>query len=140
MAKVMKVARSGYYSYLKRLPSVQEQKNTELSEKIKGIHKAKREVYGSPRIHAELKRYGEKCSRKRVAKLMRIHGIRAKMKCGVQKRKRCAVLTPPNLLSQKFEASKPNEIRLAICSGYFGSFFKKDCWIIHEQSHANRPC
>ena len=51
-----------------------------------------------------------------------------------------AVLTPPNLLSQKFEASKPNEIRLAICSGYFGSFFKKDCWIIHEQSHANRPC
>ncbi len=113
MAKVMKVARSGYYSYVKRLPSAQEQENIGLLEKIKVIHKAKRKVYGSPRIHAELKRYGEKCSRKRVAKLMSIHGIRAKMKCGFQKRKRCAVLTPSNLLSQRFEASKPNEIWLA---------------------------
>lgn len=113
MAKIMKVGRSGYHKYLKRLPSAQEQKSIELVEKIKVIHKAKRKVYGSPRMHAELKRQGEKCSRKRVAKLMRLNGIRAKMKCGFQRRKRYAATKSPNLLNQKFEVSKPNEIWLA---------------------------
>lgn len=113
MAKIMKVGRSGYHKYLKRIPSAQEQKNVELIEKIKIIHKAKRKVYGSPRIHAELKRHGETCSRKRVAKLMRLHGIRAKMKCGKQRRKRYTVKKYPNLLNQKFEVSKPNAIWLA---------------------------
>lgn len=113
MAKIMKVGRSGYHKYLKRLPSIQEQKNVELVEKIKVIHKIKRKVYGSPRIHAELKRHGEKCSRKRVAKLMRLNGIRAKTKCGFRRRKRSTAVKSPNLLNQKFEVSKPNEIWLA---------------------------
>lgn len=113
MAKIMKVGRSGYHKYLKRLPSVQEQKNVELVEKIKVIHKIKRKVYGSPRIHAELKRHGEKCSRKRVAKLMRLNGIRAKMKSGFRRRKRYTAVKSPNLLNQKFEVSKPNEVWLA---------------------------
>ena len=86
MAKIMKVGRSGYHKYLKRLPSAQEQKSIELVEKIKVIHKAKRKVYGSPRIHAELKRQGEKCSRKRVAKLMRLNGIRAEMRLSKKKK------------------------------------------------------
>jgi transposase InsO family protein len=113
MAKIMKVGRSGYHRYLKRIPGAQEQKNVELIKKIKMIHQAKRKVYGSPRIHAELKKQGENCSRKRVAKLMRLHGIRAKMKCGFQRRKRYTTVKSPNLLNQKFEVSKPNEIWLA---------------------------
>lgn len=57
MAKIMKVGRSGYHRYLKRIPGAQEQKNVELIKKIKMIHQAKRKVYGSPRIHAELKKH-----------------------------------------------------------------------------------
>ena len=60
-----------------------------------------------------MKRHGETCSRKRVAKLMRLHGIRAKMKCGMQRRKRYTVKKYPNLLNQKFEVSKPNAIWLS---------------------------
>ena len=53
MAKLMKLSRSGYHSYEKRVPSNRKQENLQLVEKIKVIHKAKRKVYGSPRIHAE---------------------------------------------------------------------------------------
>jgi transposase InsO family protein len=35
-------------------------------------------VYGSPRVHAELKAQGVHCGRKRVARLMRERGINAK--------------------------------------------------------------
>lgn len=44
---------------------------------------------------------------------MRLNGIRDKMKCGFQRRKRYAAAKSPNLLNQKFEVSKPNEIWLA---------------------------
>ena len=53
MTKIMKLSRSGYHSYEKCVPSNRKQDNLQLVEKIKGIYKAKRKVYGSPRIHAE---------------------------------------------------------------------------------------
>lgn len=40
------------------------------------IHQASRGTYGAPRIHAELTLgHGIRCSRKRVARLMRIAGL-----------------------------------------------------------------
>ena len=80
MAKLLKVSRSGYYNFLRRGISERERENGRLKEKIKEIHKSSREVYGSPRVHAEMKKQGESCSRKRVAKLMREEKIRAKTK------------------------------------------------------------
>ena len=52
--------------------------DAELVERISAIHKANRGVYGSPRVHDELVQQGVHCSRKRVARLMREHHIRAK--------------------------------------------------------------
>jgi putative transposase len=42
-----------------------------LSEKIETIHRNSRATYGAPRVHAELRAIGIRCSRKRVARLMR---------------------------------------------------------------------
>jgi len=80
MAKVLDVSRSGYYDFLSKGKSKRELENERLKEKIKNIHSANREVYGSPRIHAEMKKQGERCSRKRVAKLMKQEKIQAKMR------------------------------------------------------------
>ena len=44
----------------------------------KAIHKKSRGIYGAPRIHRELSKQGVRCGRKRVARLMREAGIRAK--------------------------------------------------------------
>ncbi|MFI0477648.1 MAG: IS3 family transposase [Candidatus Rhabdochlamydia sp.] len=39
------------------------------------MHESSRCIYGSPRIHAELKKEGIICSRRRIAKIMRAYGI-----------------------------------------------------------------
>ena len=44
------------------------------------MHRKSRQTYGSPRVHEELKAEGIRCGRKRVARLMREEGLRAKKK------------------------------------------------------------
>lgn len=80
MCKLLKVARSSYYAYTAstlREPSKREQKNASLLEKIKVIFERSKRRYGSPRVHAELQRQGEKCSLGRVKRLMRQAGLYA---------------------------------------------------------------
>lgn len=111
MSKVFKVSRNGYYKFLLSKPSKRSKENEELLEKIKEIHKDSRQTYGSPRVHADLIEQGERCSRKRIAKIMRNGGIQAKMK------KRFKITTKanprakaaPNLLQQDFNALAINQ-------------------------------
>ena len=46
-----------------------------LTERVLAAFAASREIYGAPRIHAELQAQGERVGRKRVARLMRQAGI-----------------------------------------------------------------
>ncbi|MHA3124365.1 IS3 family transposase (plasmid) [Legionella pneumophila] len=78
---------------------------------IKEIHQKSRKTYGSPRVHAELQGKGVKCSRKRVAKIMKKNDIQAKMK---KRFKKTTITNPkaqaaPNLLKQDFSAPLPNQ-------------------------------
>lgn len=112
MAEVLDVSRAGYYDFLKRGESSTAKENKRLKEKIKQIHEVSRRVYGSPRIHAELLRQGEKCSRKRVARLMKASGIQAKMrkkwKKTTQVNERAEI--SPNHLDQNFSTEAPNKV------------------------------
>jgi hypothetical protein len=69
------VSRSGYYAWRSRPPSVRSMVDADLTRAIIGIHQASRGTYGRPRIHAELRYEGTRCSAKRVARLMRAAGI-----------------------------------------------------------------
>src|SRR5436853_6213603 len=80
MCQVLEVSESGYYAWLKREPSEREQVDKELGDLIEDAYQKNRQVYGSPRIHAELKDQGIHCSTKRVSRLMRERGINAKSK------------------------------------------------------------
>jgi putative transposase len=113
MAKVFKVSRAGYYKNIDRQESNRQKTNNLLLEKIRAIHTRSRENYGSPRIHFELKKLGEQCSRRKVAKLMRMNKIRAKSpKKWRLSTKPCRDLTriAPNLVNQNFNTPAPNTI------------------------------
>ena len=116
MAQVLGVSRCGYYESLVRGPSRRSLEDRVLVEEIKRTHKASRGTYGSPRVHAELKKQGKHCSRKRVAKLMRREKIQAKMrkswKVTTQPNKK-AVSIAPNHLDQNFTVEAPNKIWLS---------------------------
>jgi putative transposase len=78
MCKVLKVIRSGYYSWLKNKPSKREVENQDILNQIRRIHHESRKTYGSPRITAELRSRDILVSRPRVARLMKKANIRSK--------------------------------------------------------------
>jgi hypothetical protein len=80
MATILGVSRCGYYEFLGRKCSKRALENQKLASEIKEVHKQSRGLYGSPRIHAELKKRGANCSRKKVASLMKQEKIQAKMR------------------------------------------------------------
>lgn len=49
-----------------------------LLQRVRTLFAAGHGTYGSPRIHALLQRQGVRVSRKRVARLMRLHGLKAR--------------------------------------------------------------
>ena len=105
------VSASGYYAWRNRPPSQRQQTDAVLLKAIQTAHQAGRGLYGSPRIHAALQQQGLCCSRKRVARLMRQHGIYSR-----RRRKRRVRTTDsrhnrpvaPNLLQRDFSADTPN--------------------------------
>jgi transposase InsO family protein len=72
---MLEVSRTAYYDWSRHIPSAREHRDTELLTKITEIHETSRGTYGSPRVHAQLRAGGQACGRKRVARLMRHHGI-----------------------------------------------------------------
>jgi putative transposase len=76
LCRMLGISRSGYYAWRSRSPSKRSREDATLTAKIHEIHRSSRETYGSPRVHAELRALGTRCSRKRVARLMRQAGLR----------------------------------------------------------------
>lgn len=112
MAKKLGVSRSGYYSWLVREPSRREKEDRELLRLIVQIFEDNKERYGSPRIWQELvDEFNYRISRKRVERLMRKHGKRAKCKKKWTKTtdSKHSLPVAENVLNQNFNASKPGE-------------------------------
>ena len=110
--QVLEVAESGYYAWLHAQPNTRQQTDEQLLSDIQAIYQQNRRLYGSPRIHAELKKRGWRCGRKRVARLMRQAHLRS-----VRQRRGHLHLTDSkhayplktNVLNRQFEATRPNQ-------------------------------
>lgn len=111
MCRLFEISRSGYYDWLKRDNSQKYLENQKLLIKIIKIHEDSKKRYGSPRITAELKKAGELVNHKRVEKLMRMNGIRAKMKRRFKRTTDSKHSNPiaENILNRDFKAEKPNQ-------------------------------
>ena len=115
MCRVLEISSSGYYAWLKRGESRRVREDRRLLVEIKAIHQENRKTYGSPRIHAELKDRQGHCGKKRIARLMRESGIRAKQKKKFKATTDSKHSHPvaPNLLQRNFEAAMPDQKWLA---------------------------
>ncbi len=111
LCSVLGVSTSGFYAWTTRGPSTRSKSDARLAVEIAATHKRNRGAYGSPRVHADLKARGMRVSKKRVARLMREQGLRARQKRRFRTTTDSAHAFPiaPNLLDREFETSAPNE-------------------------------
>jgi putative transposase len=86
------------------------QEDARIAEQVKVAFYANRRVYGSPRIHAELRAQGIRCGKKRVARLMRAQGLAAQRPGHrtITTHSDPEAWAAPNLLQQDFSADQPN--------------------------------
>jgi len=112
MCRLLEVRRSTYYAWRKRPESRRTKEDRRLVIEIELSHKASDRTYGSPRVHEDLQEQGIRCGRKRVARLMRENGIRAK-----QARRFKATTdsdhndpVAPNLLDREFHVDVPDRV------------------------------
>jgi len=73
------VTRAGYYAWRRRPVSRHAAQDRELERRIQRLFQQHRGAYGSPRIHRALRAMGWAVSRRRVARLMRTAGLRARV-------------------------------------------------------------
>ncbi len=113
---VLQVSKSGFYDWHGRAPSARSVANAKLLVQIKEAHEMSDQTYGMPRIRAELRDVGLCASRKRIAALMRAHGI-----AGVSRRRGFVVTTQrnpkarpaPDLVKRQFVATDINQLWVA---------------------------
>lgn len=116
MCRVLKVSRSGFYVWRKRPVSGRAERRESLLREIRSIHDERnKDVYGSPRIHRELKERAVLCCENTVAKVMQAAGIRSKTakKFKATTDSKHGRPVSANVLAQQFEASRVNEVWLA---------------------------
>ena len=115
LCQVLGVSRAGYYAWHRRQqqgPGPRAVADGALARTIAQVHRASQARYGSPRVHAELRARGVRCSRKRVARLMREQQLAGK------RRRRFRVVTTdarhaepvaPNHLARQFRVAAIGE-------------------------------
>ena len=106
------MSRSGYYSWLERGKSKRVVENEALVKEIKSIHKESRYLYGSPRVHAVLKKRGYSYNRKRVERLMRENRIISRVTRKFKKKRKNYLFynQSPNLLLDRDLPSRKNQV------------------------------
>jgi putative transposase len=78
MCALYGVTRAGYYAWRRRGESARRRQDQGLLVQIQALFDRSRGTYGSPRIHRALVANGVRVSRRRVARLMRETGLRAR--------------------------------------------------------------
>ena len=111
MCRVLKVSKSGYYAWRTRPESARAKTDRELTRVIRRLHGESNGVYGSPKIRVELKDEGYHYGRHKVARLMRIAGLRGcpKRRFRITTKRDPSHPVANNLLAQDFATDAPNQ-------------------------------
>lgn len=112
MCSALKVSSSGYYAWLRRPECALRREDRRLLTEIRASFEASKRTYGSPRVRKNLQTLGYRVAKKRIARIMRQHGLRA------LPRRRFRYTTDSdhgfpvaaNLLDRRFTAEAPDRV------------------------------
>jgi len=112
MCRSLQVARSGFYAFERAPLSPRKVEEALLVEKIRRSHGQSRLTYGSPRVTSDLREAGDRVDKNRIARLMRLHGIKARK----YRKRKCTTRTDQgtrpaaDLVNQRFTTGHPNRV------------------------------
>jgi putative transposase len=111
MCRCLRVSTSGYYGWIKRLPSVRQRDNERLLGRMRELHEDSRGVLGAGRMREDLMAEGESASLNRVARLMAADGLQGWPRPKRRGQRGQPGLPPPpgvrNWLERDFTALEP---------------------------------
>lgn len=109
------IAPSSYYAARARPRSARAARDEDLTAKITRIHADNYGVYGVRKIHAALRREGERVAESTVRRLMKAEGLRGVSRAKGPRTTKPAPETdrPRDLVDRVFTASRPNELWVA---------------------------
>ena len=111
MCRALDVSPSGFYAAQGRAPSARTQQDQRLRLAIRTAHRESHRRYGAPKIHAELRAQGLRCGQKRIARLMRLDGLRGttprRFRVTTQSRHRLPIAA--NTLARQFSVAVVQE-------------------------------
>ena len=111
MCGVLKVKPSSYYDWISRDISDQQIHRNQSELLVRAAHSESKEHYGYERLHAKLMEQGHNISLYMVISIREEHGIKYKghKRFKVTTDSNHNKLVYPNVLDQKFDASRPNQ-------------------------------
>lgn len=112
LCKVLRVSRSGYYTWDNKPESNRSRENKELLDKIKKIHKESHDIFGSVKITQTVNQDSQKpINHKRVERIMKENGIHSKVakKFKATTNSNHKLPVAENILNRDFTVDKPNE-------------------------------
>ena len=111
MCRMLEVSHGGFYDWALRSPSMRSIEDARLTGRIRHSFLESDRTYGARRVARDLLDWGERCGKRRTARLMRMAALQARPKRSRPPSDAGARLEhtiAPNLLERRFAAAGPN--------------------------------
>ena len=110
MCRMLAVSRAGFYAWRRRPAAARTREDQVLAVAVAAIYAEHHGRYGSPRVRMGLRARGQRSGRKRIARLMRLQGLRARPRRRYRTTtdSRHGLPVCPNLLARRFAVAQPN--------------------------------
>ncbi len=112
LCRVLDLRSSGFYAWKRRPNAPRHRQDDSFSVMIRRVFENHHAIYGAPRITQELREMGHRLNQKRVERLMREMGLKAKQRNKFKPRTTVVddtAMISPDLLGQDFTAEQPNQ-------------------------------
>ena len=115
LCRVLQVSCTGFYAWRRRPLCERRRQDDELLKQIHRVHRDNRGIYGSPRVYRALRTAGLQAGKHRVARLMRLEGLRgrAARRFRFIATRRSDFPAAPTLVDRHFSADAPNRLWVA---------------------------